>query len=470
MAGMIHGHELLDVAEELATFSIARNAVDGLAVVSQAMANPVKLVQLHEVPVGAYAATDSTLSLPGLSWELSIVEDGSVLEGLMPAALVGGLEIAARFQPAEAPDPPPVLVGASEPPAPAWTTRVDAEVWAGLAYDRRHGLLYVGADDGRVWSLDGRTGEVAWSKELGAPIRATPTLDDSCLLVVTDVALYALEAHTGDQVWSAALGEPLLPRLATAEPNARWDHYSSSAVVDGDLVVVGARDGCMHALERASGAQRWRTCTQDIVTSTPAITDRAVFFGGFDGSAYALSREDGSELWQFDTGAAIPRDAVLAGDDIVLLGSRSSYLFALDSATGEPVWKRYFWASWVDSPPVLREDVIYVGSSDLVAVLALEAPTGAELWSSTTPGWPWARVAVTHDIIYTGSVGIGHYWAPREPALLALDRQSGSLRWILRTERAEGSGMAGFGSAAVADNGRVFAVDLEGVVYAFDDP
>jgi len=345
----------------------------------------VPILRMYEVPVGTYAATDSTLSLPGLSWELSITEDGTVLEGFMPASLVGDQETAARFERADAPEPP-VFVGASEPPATAWTTHVGAEVWAGLVYDPSRGLLYLGADDGRVWAFHGRTGEVNWSKDLGAPIRATPTLYDGWLYIATDKALHALEARTGKEAWSAAFGEPLQPRLATTEPKARWDHYSSSAVVDGDLIVVGARDGCIHALERTSGAQRWDACTEDIVTSTPAITEHAVFFGGFDGSAYALSRKDGSELWRHDAGAPIPRDAILTGDGVVLFGSRSSYLIALESTTGELAWKHYFWSSWVDSLPVLRDGVIYVGGSDLLAVLALDAATGTELWSSPTPG------------------------------------------------------------------------------------
>ena len=54
--------------------------------------------------------------------------------------------------------------------------------------------------------------------------------------------------------------------------------------------------------------------------------------------------------------------------------------------------------------------------------------------------------------------------------LLSLDRQTGALRWIFRPEHAEDSRMFGFGADAVIGDGRLFAVDLEGVVYAFDVP
>ena len=67
-------------------------------------------------------------------------------------------------------------------------------------------------------------------------------------------------------------------------------------------------------------------------------------------------------------------------------------------------------------------------------------------------------------------MGAAQYWSPREAALLCLDRQTGALRWIFRPEHTEGNPLFGFASSPVVDDIRVFAVDLEGVIYAFDDP
>ena len=452
--------------EQKADFFL-RFGVDAEGAPSAYMSLPI--LRMRDVPIGTFSATDSTLGLPGLSWDLSITEGGATLKGLLPPSLGGDQKTVAQFERSDEPVSPPSFTGASHPPAPIWTTDVGAEVWAGLVYDRRQDLVYLGTDDGRVWALRGRTGEAAWSRDLSAPIRATPTLQDGWLYVATDEALHALDALTGKPSWSTAFGEPLQPRLPTTEPGARWDHYSASAALDGDLVVVGARDGCIHALDRSSGAQLWKVCTDDIVTSTPAIGEGAVFFGGFDGSAYALSREDGTEIWRHDAGAAIPRDAILAGKGLVLFGSRSSYLLALETATGKPVWEHYFWSSWIDSPPHLRDGVVYVGSSDLLAVLALDSATGRELWSAPTPGWGWPGLAVVDDCVYAGVVGLDGYGAPREPGLLSLERQTGALRWILRPDHSGDGRMSGFASAPVADQARVFAADLDGNVYAFDD-
>ena len=61
---------------------------------------------------------------------------------------------------------------------------------------------------------------------------------------------------------------------------------------------------------------------------------------------------------------------VVAGDR-VLVGSRSYDLIALDAATGKELWKHYYWFSWIESPPVVRDGVIYTGSSDATNVYAI---------------------------------------------------------------------------------------------------
>ena len=72
--------------------------------------------------------------------------------------------------------------------------------------------------------------------------------------------------------------------------------------------------------------------------------------------------------------------------------------------------------------------------------------------------------------VYAGSVGAQEPFSSRQPGFLSLDRQTGALRWILRPEHAETNQMFGFGADAIIGGGRLFAVDLEGVIYAFDDP
>lgn len=84
------------------------------------------------------------------------------------------------------------------------------------------------------------------------------------------------------------------------------------------------------------------------------------------------------------------------------------------------------------------------------------------------PGWAWARPTVAGDAIYAGVVGGAHYLAPRDGGLAAIDRTSGELRWLFRSEHDPALGMYGFASAPAASAACIFAADLAGNVYSFE--
>ena len=425
------------------------------------------VTRLHESPIGPYQAAGDTLRFPGLRWSLTIADDGRALTGTLPDDIMAG-GVPARFERAAPLAPPAALAGAEPAPAPLWRISLGSEIWAGLVADPAHDALFVAGDDGRVTALSTADGRTIWSVRLDAPIRATPTLRAGRLFVVTDRSLVALDARRGATAWSAGFGAQLSTRLPITDPASKWDHYSSSAIVAGDHVVVGGRDGCVHAFSAARGARRWRTCVGAMITGTPAIADGSVFFGAFDGKAYRLSLADGAERWRQDTRGPVPRDAVIAGDN-VLVGSRSFDLLALGREDGRPAWSRYFWFSWVDAPPVVEGGTIFVGSSDSLRVRALAAATGRSIWSASVPGWSWGRIAPGARNLYVGTVGSESYFARRAAAFVAIDRRTGTLNWLYSMPPPGGPSPYGFAAAPAIADGRVFAADLAGTVYAFPD-
>ena len=429
----------------------------------------VPAARMNDGDIGPYHIDGGELSIPGVGWQLALAEDGQSLDGLLPPALVPHYQIRLSLQRTSTPPPaPPEIIAEGPAPAPVWTSQVGAEVWAGIVHDPRRRLLFVAGDGGRVTALLIRNGNIAWSRELGAPIRATPTLADDRLYIATDAELAALNPGSGRILWRTGLGAQLSPRLPASDPNSQYDHYSASAVVQDGLAVVPARDGCVHAFRASSGHPVWRQCLGALITSTPAVVAGKVFVGAFDGFAYALSLGDGRILWRHDTHGAIPRDAVASGANI-LFGSRSYDLVALDRETGQPAWTRYFWFSWVDSVPFPADGAVYIGSSDLLAVQALDSASGSRLWSAAVPGWSWARPAVGEASVYAGIIGNSAYFQPRSPGLAAIDRASGRLRWLFRPQE-RAPGLSGFASSPIVVGDRIFAADLAGKVYAFEDP
>jgi outer membrane protein assembly factor BamB len=75
-----------------------------------------------------------------------------------------------------------------------------------------YGRVYVGAFDGRVYSLDEDTGEIAWTFSTGAEVYPGPVVADvdgappAVYISSADGFAYALQAQDGDLMWKRSMG------------------------------------------------------------------------------------------------------------------------------------------------------------------------------------------------------------------------------------------------------------------------
>ncbi|MCX5758335.1 MAG: PQQ-binding-like beta-propeller repeat protein [Candidatus Hydrogenedentes bacterium] len=116
-------------------------------------------------------------------------------------------------------------------------------------------------------------------------------------------------------------------------------------------------DDHLYCLDAATGAVRWRFCTEGPVRLAPAIDKGRVLFGSDDGWVYALGAADGKLIWRFrppepdwrmpGNGRVISwmpvRNGVTVDGGIAyvcsgLFGSQAVYVNALDAATGGAHW------------------------------------------------------------------------------------------------------------------------------------
>jgi outer membrane protein assembly factor BamB len=347
---------------------------------------------------------------------------------------------------------------------PAWTYDAGAALWPGATF--ANGLVYVGAEDGRLVALDAASGRERWTFRTGARIRARATVAGDAAYVVSDDGFaYRLDAATGVERWRARLQEAPVVRLPFDDPKSRFDRFGSEATVAGDRVYVGTNDGRVVALAAASGARVWEFAGAESVLAAPAVADGRVYFGGYDGNVYALDAADGRLLWKRGTGKPVVSTPAVF-EDRVIVGGRSYDLFGLDAKTGEVAWQHYLWFSWVESSPALRDGVAYVGSSDGAIVAAHDARTGRQLWATDVFGWAWGQPAVTAARVYLGTCGMGDYLAPHRGGVVAMDRASGRPVWRYAPEKTDAKTYGFPGSPAVGA-GLVFFTDLAGRAYAF---
>jgi outer membrane protein assembly factor BamB len=164
------------------------------------------------------------------------------------------------------------------------------------------------------------------------------------------------------------------------------------------------------------------------ILSSPVINDNLVYFGGPDSTFYALNLSTGKQTWTFRTKGAIRSTALVHGSNLYVNGGDGN-LYQLDKKTGKAKWtftgageKKYDFADYHHSSPVLNQNTIYYGAGNMV--FAVNATTGAKVWSYQAGDAVHTTPALDNNKLFVGSFD-GHVYA--------LDATNGSLLWKFKT-------------------------------------
>lgn len=256
---------------------------------------------------------------------------------------------------------------------------------------------------------------IAWSTQLGESVDASPAVAGGRVYVGADNGrLYCLSASDGKQLWTARTDGAIV----------------SSPTVTDQIVYVGSVDRCMYAFSIADGALLWRVRTRGPVLAPPLVYAGRVYFGSMDGGFRCLDAIGGELLWKLDT--APVSAAAAAAEGILYFGDHSAAVWAVDVATGTPVWKAQLVGSIVAAPLLAFGKVIVgvMGPTALTIqkikyILALEAATGAEAWSHTDGSSVLHTAVADERAVYFGVVS--GYTSNAE--LHAADLATGKLLW-----------------------------------------
>ncbi len=366
--------------------------------------------------------------------------------------------------------PSPATTGPAAP-AVIWKFTTGGQIWSSATH--RDGILYFGSDDNCMYALriDKAKPKLVWRTATGSRIRSQPALDsDSLFFSGDDGFLHALNLDDGSVKWRKPLGSTELPRvLPSPYPPYSFDYMQSSPIVQDGVVFVGSANGDLLALAANSGKAIWTFTTKGPLRSSPRTEGGRVFIGSWDGHIYALDQATGELIWKHDTGGVLQATPTV-GDGLVFIGSRNPKHMALDAETGAVHWEYpHKDGSWVESTSVLDDDVLYIGSSDALALFAHDPTSGELLWKFNTDSWNWGTPAVDADTIYIGGVAPPtSYRADITPkrGLWAIDRDSHKLRWHLPTEKLPGYVTGGVFATPVIIDAVIYVGSLDGSLYA----
>ena len=168
------------------------------------------------------------------------------------------------------------------PLEPAWTFQTGGRVLAEPAI--AGGKVFIGSNDGSIYALDAAGGKPAWEFKTGARVRCAPAVADNTVYCGADNGeFYALDAASGQEKWKFEAGGPV-----------RGD----PAVVGG-AVIFGANDHNIYALDRATGKKLWSFRTRYYRHhAAPVVHGDTVYaLPGMD-YVHAIDIATGQEKWK----------------------------------------------------------------------------------------------------------------------------------------------------------------------------
>lgn len=341
--------------------------------------------------------------------------------------------------------------------------------------------VYVGDWTGRFYALDRDDGSLRWTFDAPPHERVYAGQIVSSAAVADVVGartvyfgggktLYALDAATGEERWRHELN----PDGPADDPTEIETSPLLATASDGRLLVVfgwdvhnapTARAG-VAALDAATGEEVWAFdpdagrepsgCAD--VWSSPSVDEALglVFFGTgncisapegwtrFSDALVAIDLDDGSLAWRYQPHepnnddldfAGSPNVFSAGGRDLVGLGNKDGRYYAVDRATGEPVWEARatepgltqpgsnFSTGGFIGPTAVTDGGTIVGGTAVgpcPCLHGIAAADGAIEWQQDVAAPTYAATAAVGDVAFTGGTDF---------TLRAVQASTGEVLW-----------------------------------------
>jgi outer membrane protein assembly factor BamB len=223
------------------------------------------------------------------------------------------------------------------------------------------GSVYFGCWSGKFYSLNALDGTVKWTFSTGTDpshlmqgIQSSPSIIDTIVIIgARDATVYAINANTGKKIWSTNFGGTWMP---------------SSFVYYEGTIYTGSSEGIgLKALNLKDGKVKFSVSNNFYFTfSSPAFASGTIFIGCLNGSLFAVDANTGTIRCRFDTDGRIlnPIHAISIDGSLnpAVFGPVSGYPY---EQAVEYV-RRVQTAGSIASSPTIYNSTIFFGSTDSI--------------------------------------------------------------------------------------------------------
>ena len=176
-----------------------------------------------------------------------------------------------------------------------WSVKTQMMIWSSPAFGPDHKWMAFGSLDHKLYIVEPTRGQVLATFDSGADIKSSPTVD-------ADGNIYF--GTSDGKFFSVRLENTNGAGPVSVKQNwsfvADGEIYSSPALKNNKLV-FGTLNGHVYALS-TSGKELWRYSTYSRISSSALITqDQVVLFGAKNGKLYALDLNSGERMWSYRT-------------------------------------------------------------------------------------------------------------------------------------------------------------------------
>ena len=247
--------------------------------------------------------------------------------------------------------------------------------------------------------------------------------------------------------------------------------FSSSPAVVGNRLYIGSSHGSIFSLGGAtycidteSQKVLWRHTSPTPIFSSPAVAGGRVYIGeGYhhnsDCHLRCLDAKTGEPIWSFQTTSHVESTPYISQGKLYFTAGADG-VYCIDALEGQEIW--HYEDVHADMSPVVHKNKVYFGTGyGDYRIYAVDAQTGAEIWSKEMPYPVWGSPSVDKNIVFFG-LGRGNFSdsAPIPAGkVVALDAETGDIVWEHEAEDAVLTAIA-------VQNGTVIFGSRDGYVYS----